>query len=120
MHMVRQIHRVLDLDGVKALFLLQPVVFLTHKQLTGSEQRILEDEHTSRGRSYGFEQLFPEIDASMTATVRQDGFVFLNLTDVFDQTSEQTFSDYVHLTPEGNRIIAERLSLLIKDMFPHT
>jgi len=93
------------------------VVFVTHKKLTDSEQRILEDELTLRGRSYSFEQLFPEIDASMTATARQEGFVFLNLTDVFDQTSEQTFSDDVHLTPDGNRIIAERLFLLMKDMF---
>ena len=116
-HAVRQIHRILGLDGVKAIFLLQPVVFVTHKPLTGSEQRILEDELTLRGRSYSFEQLLPEIDAGMTATARQDGFVFLNLTDVFDQTWEQTFSDDVHLTPDGNRIIAERLFLLMKDMF---
>jgi GDSL-like lipase/acylhydrolase family protein len=116
-HSVRQIRRILDLDGVRAIFLLQPVVFVTHKKLTDSEQRILEDELTLRGRSYSFEQLLPEIDASMTATARQEGFVFLNLTDVFDQTSEQTFSDDVHLTPDGNRIIAERLFLLMKDMF---
>jgi hypothetical protein len=116
-HIVRQIHRILDLDGTKAIFLLQPVVFVTHKQLTGSERRILEDELTNRGRSYAFEQLLPEIDAGMTATSRQDGFVYLNLRDVFDQTSEQTFSDDVHLTPEGNRIIAERLFLLVKNTF---
>jgi hypothetical protein len=116
-HAVRQIHRILDLDGVNTIFLLQPVVFVTHKRFTDSEQRILEDELTLRGRSYAFEQLLPEIDAGMTATARQDGFVFLNLTDVFDQTSEQTFSDDVHLTPDGNRILAERLFLLMKDMF---
>jgi hypothetical protein len=116
-HTVRQIQRILGLDGVKAIFLLQPVVFVTRKQLTGSEHRILEDELTLRGRSYSFEQLLPEIDAGMTTTARQDGFVFLNLTDVFDQTSEQSFSDDVHLTPDGNRIIAEKLFLLMKDMF---
>jgi hypothetical protein len=114
-HTVKQIHHILDLDGVKAIFLLQPVVFVTHKQLTGSEQRILEDELTFRGKGYAFEQLLPEIDAGMTAAARQDGFVFLNLTDVFDQTSDQTFSDDVHLTPDGNRVIAERLFLLVKD-----
>jgi lysophospholipase L1-like esterase len=43
--------------------------------------------------------------------------VYVNLTDVFDQTSDQTFSDDVHLTPEGNRIIAERLFQILKDMF---
>jgi hypothetical protein len=116
-HTVRQIQSILRLDGVKAMFLLQPVVFLTRKQPTDSEQRILEDELKHPGLSYGFEQLLPEIDAGMTALARQDGFVFLNLTDVFDQTSEQTFSDDCHLTPEGNRIIAERLFQLLKVTF---
>jgi hypothetical protein len=113
-HTVRQIRSILDMDGVKPIFLLQPVMFLTHKQLTGSEQRILDDELTFDGLAYCFQQLFPQIDASMTATARQDGFVFLNLTDVFDKTPAQTFSDDVHLTPEGNRMIAERLFELLK------
>lgn len=115
-HTAQQIDRILELDGVKAIFLLQPVVFLTHKQLTASEQRILNDELTMRGRSYAFEQFMPEVDASMKATAEREGFVFLNLIDVFDHTPDQTFSDDVHLTPEGNRIIAERLFLLLKEM----
>lgn len=49
----------------------------------------------------------------MTATGQQDVFAFENLIDVFDWTSEQTFSDDCHLTPEGNRIIAERLFQLL-------
>ena len=116
-HTVQQIRRILDLDGVRAIFLLQPEVFLTRKQLTDSERRMLDDELTAAGRTYCFQRLFPEIAASMTTTARQEGFVFLNLTDAFDQASQQTFSDDAHLTPEGNRIIAERLFWLIKDMF---
>jgi hypothetical protein len=117
LHTVQQIHRILDLDGVKVIFLLQPEVVLTSKQLTDSERRMLDDELTMAGRTYCFQRLFPEIAASMTTLARQEGFVFLNLTDAFDQTSEQTFSDDVHLTPEGNRIIAEQLFWLLKDMF---
>ena len=116
-HMVQQMHRILDLDGVKAIFLLQPEVELTHKQLTDSEQRMLDFELTVPGRTYSFQQLFPEIAGRMTAITREDGFAFLNLTDVFDQTSDQTFSDDCHLTPEGNRIIAERLFQLLKVTF---
>jgi hypothetical protein len=116
-HTVRQIHRILDLDGVKVVFLLQPEVFLTHKQLTGSERRMLDDELATAGRTYCFQHLFPEIAASMTTVARQEGFLFLSLTDAFDQTSEQTFSDDAHLTPEGNRIVAEQLFWLLKDMF---
>ena len=41
----------------------------------------------------------------------------MNLAHVVDQTSQQAFTDYAHLTPEGNRIIAEWLFQLIKGMF---
>jgi hypothetical protein len=116
-HTVQQIQRILELDGVKAIFLLQPEVELTHKQLTDSEQRMFNFELTVPGRTYSFQQLFPEIAGRMTVMTREDGFAFLSLTDAFDQTSEQTFSDDCHLTPEGNRIIAERLFLLMEDKF---
>jgi hypothetical protein len=115
-HTVRQIHRVLDLDGVKAVFLLQPEVELTHKPLTDSERRILDFELTVPGRTYSFQQFFPVIAAQMTDLSRADGFTFLDLSDAFDQASEQTFSDDVHLTPEGNRIIAEIVFQLLKGM----
>jgi hypothetical protein len=116
-HTVQQIRRILDLDGVRVIFLLQPEVFLTHKQLTDSERWMLDDELTMAGRTYCFQRLFPQIAASMTTVARQEGFVFLNLIDAFDQASEQTFSDDAHLTPEGNRIVAEQLFWLLKDMF---
>ena len=116
-HTVRQIHRILDLDGIKAVFLLQPEIELTHKRPTDSEQRLLDFELTVPGRTYSFQQFFPEIATKITAIAREGGFTFLDLTDVFDQTSEQTFSDDCHLTPEGNRIIAERLFQLFKGTF---
>ena len=78
---------------------------------------MLNFELTIPDRTYSFQQLFPEIAARMTAIIREDGFAFLSLTDAFDQTSEQTFSDDCHLTPAGNRIIAERLFQLLKVMF---
>jgi hypothetical protein len=116
-HTVQQIQRILKSDGVKAIFLLQPEVELSHKKLTDSEQRMLDFELTAPGRTYTFQQLFPEIAGRMTGIAKEDGSAFLSLTDAFDQTSEQTFSDDCHLTPEGNRIIAERLFLLVKGMF---
>jgi hypothetical protein len=116
-HTIRQIQRILDLDGVKMVFRFDPEVELTHKPLTDSEQQILNAELRKPGRTYCLQQLFPEIAAKMTALAREDGFSFLDSTDAFDQTSEQTFSDNVHLTPEGNRIIAERLFQALKDIF---
>ncbi len=116
-HTVRQIHRILDLDGAKMVFRLDPEVELTHKVLTGSEQQILNAELRMPGRTHYLQQIFPEIAARMTALAREDGFSFLDSTDAFDQTSGQTFSDNVHLTPEGNRVIAEQLFQALRDIF---
>ena len=40
---------------------------------------------------------------------QMDGFSFVNLETVFDGSADQTFTDFAHLTPGGNEIIAERL-----------
>ncbi len=107
----RQIHRVLELDGVKPVFLLQPILILSHKPFTPSEQRMFDYDRTLGGPLYCFlfRQIYSEIARSMAEAAQQDGLLFVNLENVFDQTAEQTFSDFAHLTPDGNRVVAEAL-----------
>lgn len=119
---VRQIHRILDLDGVKAVFMMQPELILTHKPLTDSERRLADYHRKVIGplTVYSFEQFNPEIARSMASAAAHDGFRFLDLTDVFDHTPGQTFSDSCHLTAEGNRVIAERIFQSLSDSFAET
>ena len=107
----RQIHRVLDLDGIRPVFLLQPILILSRKRLTPAEQKLVEYEWSMGGPLYFylFREVYREIDRTMNEAARKDGLIFVNLTDVFDSTLEQTFSDFAHLTPAGNRVIAEKL-----------
>ena len=118
----RQIHRILDLDGVKSVFLLQPELILTHKPLTDSERRLADYHRKVSGPMtvYSYEQFHPEISGIMSAAATRDGFLFLDLTDVFDHTPGQTFSDSCHLTAEGNRVIAERVFQFLGDSFAET
>jgi lysophospholipase L1-like esterase len=118
----RQIHRILDLDGVKTVFLLQPELILTHKPLTDSERRLADYHRKVSGPMtvYSYEQFHPEISGIMSAAATHDGFLFLDLTDVFDRTPGQTFSDSCHLTAEGNRVIAERVFQFLGDSFAET
>ena len=116
--LARQIHHVLDVDGVKAIFLLPPDLFLTRKPLTNTERRLLDFERNNPALFlYALQELYPEIGRRMTEAGQQDGFVFEDLIDVFDQTSSQTFTDDCHLTPDGNRIIAGRVFQLVENMF---
>lgn len=116
--LARQIHRVLDVDGVKAIFLLQPELFLTHKPPAQAERRLLDyQRHGSSLLLYAFQELYPEIGARMAEAAQQDGFVFENLVPVFDRTAAQTFTDDCHLTPEGNQVIAGRVLQLVGRLF---
>ncbi len=112
--LARQISRISSVDGVKSVFVLQPELALTAKPLTDTEQRLLDFQRINPAwYLYAFQELYPEIGARMTAAAAADGFVFVSLLDVFNGTSAQAFTDDVHLTPEGNRIVARRLAQVL-------
>jgi lysophospholipase L1-like esterase len=115
----RRIHRVAQLEGVRSIFLLQPQLVFSHKPFTDSEKRLYEYHRKVSGPLflYVYEQLYPEISRRMTAAAAQDGFEFLDMTDAFDSSSEQTFTDYCHMTPAGNRLIAERVFTRFRPLF---
>jgi len=110
-HAVRQIHRVLALDGIDDFFLLQPTLRLTRKPLTEVESRLAAYDRSVAGRleMYSYETLYPVIAAQLADDSRTEGFHFEDLTNVFDQTTVQTFTDYCHLTPAGNRTLADAI-----------
>jgi lysophospholipase L1-like esterase len=58
--------------------------------------------------------------SQMHLAAQEDGFTFVDLTSVSDTSSEQTFSDYCHLTPEGNKLIADRVFESLHDSFAET
>lgn len=110
-HAVRQIHRILALDGIDDLFVLQPTLRLSKKPLAEIETRLAEYDRSVAGKLelYAYESLYPAIAGQLTEDAPAEGYRFLNLIDVFDHESAQTFTDYCHLTPMGNRLIAEAI-----------
>ena len=115
-HAVRQIHRILSLDGIEDIFLLQPTLRVTKKSLAGAEPRLAEYDRAVAGRveMYSYENLYPAIAAQLAEDAPGQGYRFLDLTTVFDGMNVQTFTDYCHLTPAGNQAIAERVFQAIK------
>jgi lysophospholipase L1-like esterase len=110
-HTVRQIRRLAALDGTQALFVLQPHVAVTRKPLTDVETRLFDYWTKVDGPLYvyGFQTLYPELSAQLTSAAQTEGYGFLDLTAVFDQTGIQTFTDYCHLTPAGNQMVADAI-----------
>jgi len=115
----RQIFRIANLDGVVPIFLLQPILILSHKQFTSAERQMFDYDRASGGPLYTY--LFPaaygRLAGQMSEAAQRDGFPFVNLERVFDGSADQTFTDFAHLTPRGNEIIAERLVPLLLEKF---
>jgi lysophospholipase L1-like esterase len=110
-HTVRQIHRLVALDGTQALFVLQPHIAVTRKPLTGVETRLFDYWSRVDGPLYvyGFQTVYPQLSAQLTSDAQTERYRFLDLTAVFDHTGVQTFTDYCHLTPAGNQIVADAI-----------
>jgi lysophospholipase L1-like esterase len=121
-HTARQINRILRLDGVTPLFLLQPVLILSDKPLTPGERKLRETHLRVIGRAsaYTFRELYAVIANDMREAAKQDGFLFEDLSGAIDHTSDQVFTDYCHLTPAANRAIAGRIYANLKDSFVAT
>jgi len=116
----RQIFRITTLDGVVPVFLLQPILILSQKSFTATERQMFDYDRASGGSLYSY--LFPEayhrLGMEMSEAARLDGFTFVNFERAFDQTNDQTFTDFAHLTPRGNEILAEQLVPLLLRLFP--
>jgi len=108
---VQLMHAVLEEQGIGHLFALQPEILFSRKPWAGTEQQLLEYHRKMETPVfvYGFETLYPRLAASLRADAVRRTFDFLDLTSVFDGVTAETYTDYCHLTPTGNKMIADRL-----------
>ena len=116
---VRLMHAALAEEGIHGLFVLQPEIILSHKPWIGNEQRLLEYHRKMESRVflYGFETLYPELGSRLRADAAERGYAFLDLTNIFDGQAIQSYTDYCHLTPTGNSLIADRLFTELRTSF---
>jgi lysophospholipase L1-like esterase len=95
---------------------------VTRKPLTAVETRLFDYWSKLDGPLYvyGFQTLYPQLSAQLTSTAQTEGYRFLDLTAVFDGTGVQTFTDYCHLTPAGNQLVADAIfDSLAASLPPH-
>ena len=88
--------------GFKFLFFWQPVITIGHKSLTGEEQEM-------RGR---MEPALIELYQSVYRRVQQVAKKYENLyyiAEMFDSLNSGIWIDAAHVTPVGNRLIAEKI-----------
>ncbi len=109
--MAKRLQNELRFEGIPALFSMQPELILSVKPFSAAEKKFADYMRKISGRRnvYLYENLRPEISRLMAQTAQEQGFVFVDLQNAYDDTSEKTFTDYCHLTPKGNQLVAQRL-----------
>lgn len=112
--MHRRIGLILRDEGVRAIFLLQPMLLLERDQkpLTPVEQRLFDFNVTSYRPGYEafLHGAVPYVRDQERRMSGQVGAAYLDLTPIFRDTREQVYTDYCHLTPLGDAILAHRVA----------
>lgn len=110
--MIRRNALILADEGIPAIFMLQPMLALERRNLGRMpeiERELFEFNIASWAPNYEefLLQATPKIASMIEDAVEPTGASFLDLTDIFPESEGQIYTDYAHLTPEGNRILAE-------------
>jgi lysophospholipase L1-like esterase len=112
--MHRRIGLILRDEGVRAVFMLQPMVILEggHKPLTPVEQRLFDFNVTSYRPNHDafIRAAVPFMRDQEQQMAKQVGATYLDLTTIYGATREQAYTDYCHLTPLGNAILAHHVA----------
>jgi lysophospholipase L1-like esterase len=107
-------------EGVIPVFMLQPLLILERERpgLTDIEKQML----AFNVESYlpGYEQFMhravPRLAAIEDSALADVGGEFIDLTSIFRDTHGQIFTDYAHLTPSGNEILASVVTERIRPL----
>ena len=87
--------------GFNYAFFWQPVVYTSHKTLSGEEQQIRQSKKLRHLASW-----VPQVYEDVHGHERPH---FYDLTDTFDRASGNVFLDWCHVTMTGNQLIARRM-----------
>jgi lysophospholipase L1-like esterase len=115
--MHKRLGLILEAEDIHAVFMLQPLLILQRDRpgMPDIERRLFEFNVDAYRPNYeqfmhrAVEYVRTE-EETMAARV---GGMFIDLTDIPGPVEGQVFTDYCHLTPLGNQIVAQRIATRI-------
>jgi lysophospholipase L1-like esterase len=110
--MIERTALILRRDNVVPVFTLQPeLVFQQSKVLSPLERKIYHELDTEWQENYvEFKnRARPVVTEYARSAAEGSGALFFDLTDIFGGMADDVYTDYCHLTPMGNRRLAEYL-----------
>ena len=118
--MLERIGLMLRAEDVHAVFALQPLLILERDRagMPPIERRLFEFNVSSyRGNYEAFtHQAVAHFRESEPRMAERVGGTFLDLTTTFEQVEGQVYTDYAHLTPLGNQVVAQRIGAHVLPM----
>jgi lysophospholipase L1-like esterase len=126
--MVERTALILQHERIPAVFMLQPMLILERDrvQMPPMERRLFQYNVDVTLPNYEtfMRRATPLIADLERRTVTDLGATFLDLTGIFEESQGQIFTDYAHLTPRGNEILAQYVAdhiapLMSRDSTPH-
>ena len=108
--MQRRVGLILRDEGVGAVFMLQPMLILERgrKPMPPIEQQLFDYDVGYWAPNYEafMQQAVPYVRVQEEAMARDVGAHFIDLTGIYAGIPEQVYTDYCHLTPAGNTLLA--------------
>lgn len=112
--MVENYHSILDNDGVKHVFALQPWFYLSNKPRNEMEEKLRQ--LTGHQQYYGLpsDNVYKIILNAVMESAGKKGYFVVDFSRYFDDVSQWVFSDWCHLTAGANYLLAKELANIIK------
>lgn len=117
--MVERNGLILRHENVDAIFALQPeIVFEQSKDFSPLEERIYEEMATQWPENFidYKNRALPIVRRYLAEAAAVSGAHVADLTDIYDEVQGDAYTDYCHLTPTGNRVLAEHLEALAAEV----
>ena len=122
MKMVERNSLVLRHEGVVPVFVLQPEIAFTQSKVFSPLERQIYEELDQQWQENFVEfknKARPRVVEYLQQSTTRTGSIFLDTTDIFGGFEGDAYTDYCHLTPMGNKRLAEnigeRILLLLLD-----
>jgi lysophospholipase L1-like esterase len=111
---------ILQAESVRTVFMLQPLLILERQRrgMPPIERQLFDFNVASWPVNYEefSHRAMPFIRERETAMAARVGATFLDLSQPFDGVEEQVYTDYAHLTPRGNELLAQRIAAHVLPM----
>ena len=121
LRMIERNALILENEGIPAIFMLQPVFLLErdrYQAMPAAEKELFDFNVGWQGNLEEFmTAATPLLADRIDRTVSEHGGTFVDLTGIYGpEETEQIYTDYAHLTPLGNRLLAEYLVPIVTEV----